>query len=63
MYKIIVTDGNFKAELLKPKNHKIDVALTAGEGYVTEKERYAKHLKEGKVFTQVKLDLCIYHQF
>ena len=63
MCRIIVTDGNFKAELLKPKNPKIDVALTAGEEYVTEKERYEKHLKEGKVLTQVKLHLCIYHQF
>ena len=63
MCRIIVTDGNFKAELLKPKNPKIDVALTAGKGYVTEKKRYGKHLKEGKVFIQVKLDLCIYHQF
>ena len=30
MCRIIVTDGNFKAELLKPKNPEIDVALTAG---------------------------------
>ena len=63
MCRRIVTDGNFKAELLKPKNPEIDVALTAGGRYVTEKERYGKHLKEGKVFTQGKLDLCIYHQF
>ena len=63
MCRIIFRDGNFKPELLKPKNPKINVALTAGEEYVTEKERYGKHLKEGKVFTQVKLHLCIYHQF
>lgn len=55
MRRIIVVDGNFKAELLKPRKPEVDVALTAGEGYVTEKERYAKHLMEGKVFPQVGL--------
>lgn len=55
MRRIIVVDGNFKAELLKPRKPEADLALTAGEAYVTEKERYAKHLKEGNIFPQVML--------
>ena len=55
MHRIIVVDGNFKAELLNMRKPEADVALTAGEGYVTEKERYAKHLTEGKDFPQVML--------
>ena len=43
MHRIIVVDGNFKAEPLNMRKPEADVALTAGEGYVTEKERYAKH--------------------
>ena len=42
MCRIIFTDGNFKPELLKPKNPKIDVALSAGEEYVTEKRDMEK---------------------
>lgn len=53
MCRMIVADGNFKAELLRPKKPEADVALTAGEGYVTEKERYGKHVAEGKDFPQV----------
>ena len=53
MCRMIVADGNFKAELLRPKKPEADVALTAGEGYVTEKEKYAKHVAEGKDFPQV----------
>jgi hypothetical protein len=53
MCRMIVADGNFKAELLRPKKPESDVALTAGEGYVTEKEKYAKHVADGKDFPQV----------
>jgi hypothetical protein len=52
---MIVTDGNFKAELLRPKKPEADIALTTGEGYVTEKKKYAKHLAEGKDFPQVSV--------
>ena len=52
---MIVADGNFKAELLRPKKPEADVALTAGEGYVTEKEKYANHVAEGKDFPQVSV--------
>jgi hypothetical protein len=58
MCRIIVADGNFKAELLRPKKPEADIALTAGEGYVTEKEKYAKHLAEGKDFPQVRASDC-----
>lgn len=53
MCRILVVDGNFKAELLKPRKPEADVALTSGEGYVTGKERYTQHLNEEKVFPQV----------
>jgi hypothetical protein len=55
MCRMLVVDGNFKAELLRPKKPEADVALTAGEGYVTEKEKYAKHVAEGKDFPQVSV--------
>ena len=59
MCRIIFRDGNFKPELLKPKNPKIDVALSAGEEYVTEKERYGKNLKEGKVLLGLQENMLV----
>ena len=50
---IIVVEGNFKADHLHPKNPQNDISLTDGEAYVTNEERYSKHLKEGKTFSQV----------
>jgi hypothetical protein len=53
--RIIVVDGNFKAELLNPKYPANDISLTSGEAYVTEEQRYSEHLKEGKTYNQVKI--------
>lgn len=39
-----VGDGNFKANHLKQKNDMADVHLTSGEGFMTNEERYKKHL-------------------
>ena len=43
-----MADGNFKGELLMPKNPDKDIALTSGEAYVTNQKQYAEHLKVAK---------------
>ena len=53
MKRIIVADGNFKGELVKPRNPDKGVSLTSGEAYVIEKKRYSDHLKEGKEWKPV----------
>ena len=48
LQRIIVADGNFKGELLMPKNPDKDIALTSGEAYVTNQNKYAEHLRVAK---------------
>ena len=48
LQRIIVADGNFKGELLMPKNPDKDIALTSGEAYVTNQKQYTEHLKVAK---------------
>ena len=39
-----VADGNFKADHLKQKTDESEVWLTAGEGFMTNIDRYNEHL-------------------
>ena len=44
-YRVLVTDGNFKADHVKQRNPEEDIALTGnGEAYMTEDARYKKHI-------------------
>ena len=46
-----VYDGNFSAELFKPKTPEDDVRLADGTGFMVGQERYNAHLK---VATEIK---------
>ena len=47
----IVYDGNFSAELFKPKVPKDDIRLADGAGFMVGQDRYQAHLK---VVTEIK---------
>jgi len=50
-----VADGNFKADHLKQKTDSTDVWLTNGEGFMTNVERYQKHLEVAMESKQVDI--------
>jgi hypothetical protein len=52
-----VADGNFKANHLKQKNDATDVWLTHGEAFMTEVNRYHKHLSIAKESKQVRISI------
>ena len=49
-----VADGNFKANHLKQKNDGADVWLTSGEAFMTNVDRYNKHLDQAKEVKMVR---------
>ena len=49
----VVYDGNFSAELYKPKFPEDDVQLTNGTGFMVGKKRYHEHLKMATEIKQV----------
>ena len=49
--RVLVTDGNFKADHMKMRQPDSDVTLMDGEGYFVESAPYKDHLKK---FTDVK---------
>lgn len=51
----IVYDGNFSAELYKPKRPDDDIALADGLGYLVAEKRYHEHLKEAIEIKQVSI--------
>jgi hypothetical protein len=57
--RILVTDGNFKADHMKMRRPELDVALTDGEGYFVEDAPYQNHLKQFKDIRQVCIEVLI----
>jgi hypothetical protein len=57
--RILVTDGNFKADHMKMRRPELDVVLTDGEGYFVEDAPYQKHLKEFQDIKQVGIEILI----
>ena len=51
-----VADGNFKACHLKQKHDHLDVWLTNGEGFMTQEDRYMRHLTLATESSQVNAD-------
>jgi hypothetical protein len=49
-----VADGNFKANHLKQKNDNSEVWLTSGEGFMTNVDRYERHLEQAKEIKMVR---------
>jgi hypothetical protein len=52
-----VADGNFKADHLKQKNDASDVWLTNGEGFMTNVERYQRHLETAEDVKPVRINI------
>lgn len=55
-----VADGNFKANHLKQKNDHLDVWLTGGESFMTNVDRYNKHLEQAKEVKMVSI-MYLFH--
>lgn len=51
--RILVTDGNFKADHMKMRRPELDVVLTDGEGYFVEEAPYQEHLRDFQDIRQV----------
>lgn len=51
--RVLVLDGNFKADHIRMRNPHEDVNLTNGEGYVVEESRYGKHINVSQEVKQV----------
>jgi hypothetical protein len=61
-YRVLVTDGNFKADHVKQKNPDDDVALTGnGEAYMTGDAQYKQHINTS-VEEKQKSTRCYNHR-
>ena len=61
--RILVTDGNFKADHMKMKRPELDVVLTDGEGYFVEDAPYQEHLRDFQDIRQVSTNAFIKVKF